>query len=267
MTPRRPALLVTGGSGYLGAVLAPAAAAAGWEVTATSHTRPGPARLDVRDPDEVVALFRQVRPRAAVHAAYRQDGPGAWDVTAVGSGHVAEAATAVGARLVHLSTDVVFDGRAGRPYREDDLPCPLSAYGRAKAEAEHRVAAADPAAVLVRTSLVYGGPAGPESPHERAARDPGMAFYTDELRCPVQVDDLAAALVELCTLDVAGPLHVAGPEACSRHEFACRVAGHEVAGTAAPPGRPLDCRLDVGRAAALLGVRLRGVSEVLVPRP
>jgi dTDP-4-dehydrorhamnose reductase len=243
--------------------LAAAAPAAGWAVTAAGHRRPGDVRLDVRAADQVADLVGRVRPRAVVHAAYRQDGPGARDVTATGSGIVAEAAAAAGARLVHLSTDVVFDGRAGRPYREDDPVTPLSAYGEAKADAEARVAAADPDAVLVRTSLVYGGPGRPASPHERAARDPDRAFYTDEIRCPVQVDDLAAAVLELCRLDVAGPLHVAGPEALSRWAFACRLAGREVRAATAPPGRPLDCRLDSSRAAALLRIRPRGVSEVV----
>jgi dTDP-4-dehydrorhamnose reductase len=95
-------------------------------------------------------------------------------------------------------TDVVFDGRAGRPYTEDDPVSPRSDYGRAKAEAERLVAEADPGAVMVRTSLIYGGPGRPPSKHEHTATDPEATFFTDELRCPVQVDDLAAALPELC---------------------------------------------------------------------
>ena len=71
---------------------------------------------------------------------------------------MARAAAAAGARLVHLSSDVVFSGRAGRPYAEEDAPDPITAYGAAKAEAERLVAAACRGAVLVRTSLIYGGP-------------------------------------------------------------------------------------------------------------
>lgn len=235
-------------------------------MTATSYRQPGPARLDIRVPGEVRALLDPLRPVAVVHAAYVQQGPGAWEVTAAGSGVVAEAARAVGARLVHLSTDVVFDGRAGRPYTEDDPVSPLSHYGRAKAEAERLVAEADPGAVMVRTSLIYGGPGRPPSKHEQTATDPEATFFTDELRCPVQVDDLAAALLELCRSEVAGPLHVAGPDEVSRWEFAGLVAGYPVRGTAAPPGRPVDCRLDSTRARALLATPLRGVRTVLAPR-
>jgi dTDP-4-dehydrorhamnose reductase len=67
------------------------------------------------------------------------------------------------------------------------------------------------ATVLVRTSLIIGGPHRQPSPHERAALDPDMTFWSDALRCPVQVDDLAAALLELVDTDVSGPLHVAEP--------------------------------------------------------
>jgi dTDP-4-dehydrorhamnose reductase len=257
-----PALLVTGGSGYLGRVVAARAGAAGWRVTAAGHTRGGPTRMDVRDADQVRAVVRAVRPDAVVHTAYVQRGPEAWDVIVGGSASVAAASAAAGARLVHLSTDVVFAGDAGRPYRESDAPSPVSDYGRAKAEAERRVAAADPGAAIVRTSLIYGGPGRAPGPHERAATEPGAVFYVDELRCPVQVDDLAAALVELCRREAAGPLHLVGPDAVSRWEFAGLVAGRPVAGARAPAGRPLDCRLDSGRARALLASRLRGVRAV-----
>jgi dTDP-4-dehydrorhamnose reductase len=238
------------------------AGSAGWRVTAAGHTRGGPPLLDVRDAGQVRAAVRSLRPAAVIHTAYVQHGATAREVIADGSAHVAAAAAAAGARLVHVSTDVVFAGDAGRPYREDDPPAPITDYGRAKAEAEARVAAADPTAAIVRTSLLYGGPGGPPGAAERAAADPDAVFYTDELRCPGQVDDVAAALVELCVLEAAGPLHVAGPDAVSRWELACLIAGREVAGAPAPPGRALDCRLDTSRAAALLAARMRGVRAV-----
>ena len=251
-------LLVTGGTGYVGAVVAELAGAAGWDVTSV-----GSAGLDVRDAAAVDALFGTVRPDAVVHTAYVRDGPDAMDVNAGGSGRVARAAHAVGARLVHVSSDVVFDGLAGRPYVESDTPSPVNAYGRTKAAAEELVLAAAPTSVVVRTSLVYGGPHRRPSPHEIAARDPAATFYVDELRCPVQVDDLAAALVELAALDVTGPLHVAGADGVSRQQFAALVAGRAVSGAPAPPGRPMDCRLDTSLARSVLHTELRGVRQVL----
>jgi dTDP-4-dehydrorhamnose reductase len=214
--------------------------------------------VEVRDGPAVQALFERVRPDVVVHTAYRQDDAA---VNTEGSENVARAAAAVGARLVQLSTDVVFDGRKGAPYVEDDSPSPVTDYGRAKAEAERRVAAAHPGAVLVRTSLLYGGAA--PSKHELAAHDPEFTFFTNEIRSPVRVTDLAEALLELAQLDVRGPLHLAGPDNVSRAEFAELIRRAPVRSAPAPQSRPLDCSLDSSRARALLRTRLRGVREAL----
>ena len=160
-------------------------------------------RVEVRDAAAVLALFRRLEPEVVIHTAYRQDGPEAWGITVDGAEHVARAAAAVRARLVHLSTDVVFDGRKGTPYVEDDPPSPATEYGRAKAESEARVKAACADALLVRTSLIVGGPGHEPSKQELLAAQPGVGFYEDEIRCPVQVGDLAAALLELAVLDVS----------------------------------------------------------------
>ena len=251
-----------------------AGAAAGWEVVGTSRAAPGWERLDVRDAAGVNALFARVRPVAVIHAAYLQDGPDAFAVTARGSANVASAARSAGARLVHMSTDVVFDGLAGRRYREQDPLSPVTGYGRAKAEAERLVGATVPDAAIVRTSLIHGGAGGR---HERvvlevARGERAMAFFTDELRCPVGVEDLAAALLELLAVDHRGPIHLAGADAVSRFEFARLVAAANGLGGVAlegersadqPDRRPLDCRLDSGLAARLLETRLRGVRELL----
>jgi dTDP-4-dehydrorhamnose reductase len=163
---------------------------------------------------------------------------------------------------VHVSTDVVFDGRKGAPYVEEDEPTPLTDYGRTKAEAERRVTAVHPGALIVRTSLIVGGPGAEPSKHELAAEDETKEFFTNELRSPVQVGDLAAALLELAVLDVTGPLHVAGADGVSRHELAELAARQPRPGVPGPPTRPLDCRLDSSRAHGLLRTRLRGVAEV-----
>ena len=215
-------------------------------------------RVEIRDAEAVRELLTRVRPEVVIHTAYRQDEA---EVNTVGSDNVARAAAAVGARLVHLSTDVVFDGRKGAPYVEGDPVSPSTDYGRAKAEAEERVAAAHPAAVLVRTSLLYGG--ATPSKHELAARDPASTFFTNEIRSPIQVTDLARALLELAELEIAGPLHVAGADDVSRAELAELIRRGPVRSEPAPPLRPLDCSLDSSRARALLRTRLRGVREVL----
>lgn len=247
-------LLVTGGTGFLGrelVLLAPHAISK---------------RFEIRDEDAVRAALERTGPDVVINTAYKQEGPDAWAITVDGAANVAAAACFVGARLLHLSTDVVFDGRKGSAYVEEDEPSPVTEYGRAKAESEVRVLAAHPEALVVRTSLIVGGPGHEASKHERAALDPEMTFYEDEIRCPTQVGDLAAALLELAPLEVTGVLHVAGRDALSRADFGELVAGRPVRKAPAPPGRPLDCRLECSRAQALLGTELRGIRSVLHPR-
>ncbi len=244
-------LHVTGASGYVGGELVRRVPGASGE------------RVEVRDAAAVRALLARLRPDVVVHTAYRQGGRDEWAVNVDGSENVARAARAVGARLLHLSSDLVYDGRGGAPYREDAPPRPCTPYGRSKAEAERRVLAAHPQALVVRTSLVLGGPGALPSRHELAARDPDAVFFEDELRTPVQLGDLVAALLELAELDVAGVLHVAGADGVSRAELAELVARRPVRRAAAPPGRPLDCRLDSSRARTLLRTELRGVRTVL----
>jgi dTDP-4-dehydrorhamnose reductase len=241
---------VTGATGFLGSELLRLAPGATGE------------RVEVRDEAAVRELLERCRPDLVIHTAYRQDGEGAREIVVEGSENVARAAIAVGARLVHLSTDIVFDGRKGGPYVEGDAPSPCTAYGRAKAEAEKRVGVAAPGALIVRTSLIVGGPGHEPSKHELVACDPAMTFYDDEIRSPVQVGDLAAALLELAALDLSGPLNVAGADDLSRAELAELMAGHPVRRAPAPPGRPLDCSLDSSRARSLLRTELRGVRSV-----
>ena len=250
-------MLVTGSTGYLGRVVCAMAAAGGWDVVGIASRD-----VDIRDSDAVMASARSTRPDVIVHTAYAKDTPDARAVIEDGTGNVARAAIALGARLVHLSTDVVFDGRARRPYRELDRPTPITDYGVYKAEAERRVLGTAPDALVVRTSLIYGGPGQAPSPHEVVAHDPTVTFHDDEIRCPIQVHDLAGALIELANSEVSGILHVAGPEALTRLEFAELIVGRELLGGPAPPDRPLDCRLDTSLASALLNPPPRAVNEV-----
>lgn len=273
VTERR--LLVTGASGYLGRELMVRAEAAGFAARGSWHTHAvAGIRLDVCDRGAVQAAMARVMPAVVVHTAYVQAGERLHEVNVQGSANVAAAAAAAGARLLHLSTDVVFDGEGGAPYREHDPPRPITDYGRSKLAAERRVAEADPGALIVRTSLIYGG--AHLAPHERLVLEAldgrDVDFFTDERRSPVAVADLADALLELAGLDVSGLLHVAGPQPLSRFQLARLVAlAHGRSPQPLRPARsadqalprPRDCVLDSSRARALLATRLRGVDEVL----
>jgi dTDP-4-dehydrorhamnose reductase len=260
-------LLVIGASGHLGGELSRQAGAAGWDVVGG-----GRAFLDIRELSTVVSLVAQVRPDACVNAAYDY---GQWRVTADGAAHVAVACAAAGVALVHLSSDVVHSGQSD-PYGDDDPPSPVHAYGAAKAAAETAVRAAHPAATLVRTSLIVGDEASAQVGFcldLLHGRRPG-ALFADEVRCPVAVEDLAAAVLELARTPYAGLLNVTGPQAVSRLEFGQLVArrygldpGLLKASTIAESGlvRPGRVVLDSDRATGLLRTRLRPVGEVLAP--
>jgi dTDP-4-dehydrorhamnose reductase len=273
-------LLVVGGSGFLGLEIVRQARLAGHSVAATFHSR-APAvaevdwrNLDIRRREEVTALVRAARPDVIVNAAYRQSD---WATTAEGGMHVAVAAGVVGARLVHVSSDAVFSGTRVR-YDETHLPDPTTPYGAAKAAAETAIKGITPAAVIARTSLIIGDG---DSPHERhvhalAAGAVTGALFTDDVRCPVHVTDLACALLELAAPPYAGIHHVAGPDAISRYELGVLIARRDGldhatlptglrAGTGIPG--PVDLRLDCTITQARLNTRLRGAREFLALTP
>jgi len=275
-------LFITGGTGYLGGELLRQALAAGYVVAASYFSQAPPAAspavwvpLDVRDALAVEDALDQLRPEIVIHTAFRQGGPDLVAITAEGAGHVSSACAAVGARLIHMSSDVIFDGEREGSYSEADAPAPISDYGSAKAQAEHLVAAAHPGAAIVRTSLIYGF--DPIDRQTQFALDVAAGrrddkLFVDEFRCPIYVADLAAALLELAALPYAGVLHIAGAERVSRHELGgllARACGLDASGI---PGarsaesavrRPRNCVLDIRKAQALLHTKLRGVRAVL----
>ncbi|HMQ33253.1 MAG TPA: sugar nucleotide-binding protein [Chloroflexaceae bacterium] len=275
-------VFITGGTGYLGAALVRQAAAAGHAVAASYFSQappaPSPARwspLDVRDPLAVEELVEQLRPDVVIHTAFVQSGPALMAVTAEGAGHVARAAALAGARLIHISSDVIFDGEREGAYTEADPPAPISDYGRAKARAEALVAQAHPGAAIARTSLIYGF--NPIDRISRFALDVAEGrsearLFSDEYRCPIYVEDLAAALLELAGLSYSGVLNVAGAERVSRYELGGLIArawGVDPAGLVpalsaeSPVRRPRNCTLATDRARALLRAPMRGVRQVL----
>jgi dTDP-4-dehydrorhamnose reductase len=289
----KPGLLITGGSGYLGQRLV-RCAQAHWDVTATYFSRRPLisdcrwTRLDVREAEQVVRLFEQVAPQVVIHTAALRGGEDLNRVNVDGTRHVVLAAARVGARMIHLSTDALFDGRQGN-YVESDSPSAITPYGRSKAGAEALLAELMPQATVVRTSLIYGFDALDHQTRwmlETLRQGQLVRLFTDERRCPIWVETLAAALIELATQYHAGVLHVAGgqappevgqapPEvgqALDRYEFGTRLLcfhGADLSGVvparASALGlvRPLDCTLDITRAKKLLKTPLLGVDETI----
>ncbi|WP_326822857.1 SDR family oxidoreductase [Streptosporangium sp. NBC_01756] len=273
-------LLVVGGSGFLGLEIIRQSRLAGHSVAATFHSRV-PAvidvdwrNLDVRHRDDVTALVLAARPNVIINAAYRQSD---WATTAEGGMHIALATAMVGARLVHVSSDAVFSGTTVR-YDETHVPDPTTPYGAAKAAAETAIKGITPTAVIARTSLIIGdgGSQHERHVHALAAGAVTGALFTDDVRCPVHVTDLASALLELAASPYAGIHHVAGADAISRYELGVLIARRDGLDQAALPAGlragtglpgPIDVRLDSTDTQARLNTRLRGAREFLALTP
>lgn len=268
--------LVTGAAGSLGSRLTSLLVERGDEVVATTHHTPvqtprvRQVQVDLSTGDGLARLVQDARPDVLINTAYAYAD---WSATAVAPVLLAQAAQQFGAHVVQLSTDAVFSGRAAA-YVESDPPDPLIPYGAAKAAAEVGVRAVAPEATIIRTTLIMGHRAAPMETLPRAlvTGERDGVLFTDDVRCPVHVDDLAAATLELADARRAGMFHVGGPDALSRYEIGVRVC--ERAGLSparlrtglradlALPGA-LDLRLDSTRTQRLLSVRLRGAREFL----
>jgi dTDP-4-dehydrorhamnose reductase len=276
-------LLVTGASGFLGDYLVGAAqAAGGWEITGTCFSTAPPRpisalrRLDLRDRDAVRRLIDELHPDSVIHTACsNRDGE---NINAIvpAAENLAAACHEHAARLVHVSTDMVFDGERA-PYSDDASPHPISPYGAAKAEAEAAVQHRHPAAAIGRPSLIWS-----LEPVDRQTawlvdglrRGAPVTLFSDEIRCPVYLPDLAAALLELAARpELSGPLNLAGRQPLSRWDFGLRLlralglepAGNLRPGTLAASGlvRPRNLQLACARASCWLPTPLRGVDAVL----
>ncbi|MFD8882174.1 SDR family oxidoreductase [Streptomyces erythrochromogenes] len=270
-------VLIVGGSGFLGAELVRQGRSAGSATAATFHSSPGQIagvswhRLDLRNPASLNEALDAIRPRAVINAS---SGGAEWEVTAEGGMRLAQAAAQRGIRLVHVSSDAVFSGRSNGLYKETCLPDPVTPYGAAKAAAETAVRLLGTGAVVARTSLIIGDG---QSEHEYlvhalAASTREGALFTDDVRCPVHVGDLAAALWELTLSDTAGVFHLAGPDAITRLELGILIAQRDgldpsllPSGRRADSGLPggLSVRLDSRVTQKHLATRLRGAREFL----
>ncbi|MGB7878755.1 MAG: dTDP-4-dehydrorhamnose reductase [Ilumatobacteraceae bacterium] len=225
-------LLVTGAAGQLGVDVVDHARSLGDDVVGVDR-----AALDITDAVAVGELLDNVRPDAVINAAAytavdacETNEALAFAVNADAVGHLSAACELVGAHLVHVSTDYVFDGTLERPYREDDPTNPQSVYGRSKLAGEH---AAGPAAAVARTSWLCG-----EHGHNMvelvlrlaSTPDQGLAFVDDQRGHPTFTADLAPALHRLAADRRTGIHHLTNQGAVSWFEFVREIlaaAGHD----------------------------------------
>ena len=221
-------LLITGAGGMLGADVAQSAQRDGHEVVALAH-----ADLDIVDREACASAIVGARADVVVNCAGYTDVDGAESdeetataVNGLGAGQVARAAAAVGAAIVHISSDYVFDGSKAEPYVETDPPAPLSAYGRSKLAGELAVAEGNPERhAVVRSSWLFGcgGPNFVETMLRLAAERDEVSVVTDQVGCPTWTGHLGEGIVELCKRFAPGVHHVAGGGSASWYEFAMRI--------------------------------------------
>ena len=184
---------------------------------------------DIRDEKQVLQLVREQRPDWIVVAAAYTNVDGsegnpelAFAVNRDGAIKVATAAKMVGARLLFLSSDYVFDGKKMTPYETGDERNPQSVYGRSKAEAETKLLEMLPNCCVVRTAWLFGtgGECFPDTILKLAASRPALDVVNDQRGCPTYTFDLAKAIIQLCRKNAAGIVHATNMGECTWFEFA-----------------------------------------------
>ena len=215
-------VLVTGARGQLGQDLT--ALLRDDEVHETDF-----AELDIADRAAVDGLVRELRPEWVINVAAFNDVDGAesaeaiaFAINTVGPGNLADAAAAVDAGMLHISSDFVFDGTKGSPYTEDDRPNPLNVYGRSKYEGDKRVLNSKASAIVLRTAWLYGinGKNFVKAILERANEGRPFDVVSDQVGSPTYTRDLADAINRVIRTRARGLFHVTNAGACSRYEFA-----------------------------------------------
>ena len=225
MAERKPSV-VLGGKGMLGADLVAAIEADGTFAPALVGDLP---EVDITREDSLARFLKDHKPRVVFNCAAYTNVDGcesrseeAYAVNATGAGNAATAAARIGARLIHVSTDFVFDGALRRPYEETDPPAPLSVYGRSKLAGEKAVAERGGAWAIARTAWLYGGHGGKNFVDlmSRLCREKEeLKVVTDQVGSPTWSADLAEALVVMAKRGAEGVFHAANDGACSRFEW------------------------------------------------
>jgi dTDP-4-dehydrorhamnose reductase len=219
-----------------------------WEVSTADIME-----FDITSLEETQAFVKSVRPGVLINCAAMTEVDGcesefekAYRINGIGAGNLARAAFEIGAEMLHISTDYVFDGAKGSPYYEDDPVCPMSAYGRSKLAGETFVRDNNPRHWIVRTQWLYG-PGGKnfvDTIAKAAKERDSLDVVDDQFGCPTFTKDLAAQVVRI--VDIKPPYgiyHCSNEGSCSWFELAQRIVA--LAGLAHVEVRPMTSdRLD-----------------------
>jgi dTDP-4-dehydrorhamnose reductase len=221
-------ILVTGGGGMLAQALIGALRARGLEPFA-----PNRAALDITSFADVMQTIENVRPTLILNCAAHtkvdlceEQEDLATQINGSAVGVLAAAAKDVGAKLVHYSTDFVFNGNSTTPWREDAPTDPLSAYGRSKFAGEHLIARdGGPDALILRTAWLYGpgGPCFPMTMINAAKSGKPLKVVADQIGSPTFTHDLADATLNLVDASAAGIYHVVNSGQTNWYEFTAAI--------------------------------------------
>jgi len=192
----------------------------------------GSAEADLRDFSQISSLVQKTLPDWIILAAAYTDVDGcernpelAFAVNATAVDNVARAAQAAGARIFHVSTDYVFDGKGTRPYESSDRIAPLNVYGASKAAGEEALRKLHSAWCIGRTSWLFGvhGPSFPEKILRAAESRKGLSVVSDQIGSPTYTRDLACAIRDLVLRDARGIVHITNEGVCSWFDFARQI--------------------------------------------
>ncbi|HLX13337.1 MAG TPA: dTDP-4-dehydrorhamnose reductase [Bacteroidota bacterium] len=240
-------------------------------------------QLDMTQKQEVKNALEEFEPDVVINTAAvtnvdqcETDREAAWKTNVSAVEHLVHTAQLIGAHVIQLSTDYVFDGKSG-PYAELDRPNPLSYYGRTKLAAENIIRTSGVSATVVRTMVLYGFGYGVKlnfalwllksfTDHEP------MKIVDDQFGNPTLADDLAYAILRIVELERKGVYHIAGPDLVSRYDFAVAFAKQfafdkrlitpiKTSSLRQAAARPLRSGFITLKAQTDLGVRMTGIEK------
>lgn len=228
--------LIIGGSGQVGEHLLCVLGKQKVPILGTYYKHPLPKmeQLDIQEKNDVQKKIIDLQPSTIYMPASttnvdscEQNPEASYQINVFGVRNVIEAANEVGAKLVYFSSDYIFDGLSG-PYTEDDMPNPISAYGRQKLMAEHAIFLQAKDFLIIRTTVVYGWEMQGKNFVYRLInslqKGQSVSVPTDQIGSPTYAPNLALAVAELVNAGVNGVFNLAGSQIVSRYEFACEAA-------------------------------------------
>jgi dTDP-4-dehydrorhamnose reductase len=269
-------LLVTGSDGLVGTNILPALRRE-FDVIACVESQ-----WDITDEAQGEEFLGKTKPDVLLNLAAMTDVDGCEDrpdaafrVNADGAGVLAGVCARLGIRMVHFSTDYVFDGTKTAPYTEEDATNPLSVYGKSKRRGEERIMASLPSAVIVRTEWIYGhGGENFITKIVKAANDRGrVEVVDDQTGSPTYAGDLAAPIVGLIRTGAEGIHHVTNSGSCTWHQFAGHIFSLLAMDVACTPvssetfktkaRRPANSVLDCTKLTSVTKISMRSWQEAL----